>query len=102
VKAERAGFVGAIDTRALGVAVVALGGGRTRPGQAIDLSVGLDAIARVGDAITPGDILARVHARSNAEAKAAAARVRSAFQIAEERPRRRRLVQERVGLAATD
>ncbi len=45
VHAERAGFVQAIATRELGLAVVALGGGRTRPEDAIDHAVGLTELA---------------------------------------------------------
>jgi thymidine phosphorylase len=36
VLAPRAGFVGAIDVRALGLVVVVLGGGRSRPAAAVD------------------------------------------------------------------
>ena len=47
-QAGRRGFVTAIDTRALGVAVVGLGGGRTRPQDAIDPAVGLTDLAGIG------------------------------------------------------
>ena len=63
-----AGFVSSIDTRALGLAVVQLGGGRTRPEDDIDLSVGLDQIARLGNKVEVGDPLCRVHALSESDA----------------------------------
>ena len=47
------GIVAAIDTRALGLAVVALGGGRTRAEDPIDHSVGLTELAGLGDEVGP-------------------------------------------------
>ena len=64
VVSPMAGFVSSIDTRALGLAVVQLGGGRTRPEDDIDLSVGLDQIARLGRKVEAGDPFCRVHAPS--------------------------------------
>ena len=48
---DESGFVHGIDTRAVGLAVVALGGGRTRPQDAIDHAVGIVALAGIGDAV---------------------------------------------------
>jgi thymidine phosphorylase len=82
VPAAAAAVVEAIDTRALGLAVVRLGGGRTRPGDTIDPRVGLAGIARVGQRLAPGEPLAVVHAASEAAATAAAVEVRAAFRLA--------------------
>jgi thymidine phosphorylase len=68
VLSPMAGFVSSIDTRALGLAVVQLGGGRTRPEDDIDLSVGLDQIVRLGNKVEVGDPLCRVHALSKSDA----------------------------------
>ncbi len=86
VRAARPGFVSAIDTRALGLVVVALGGGRTAPGQAIDHSVGLDRLAALGTRLEPGDALARVHAAAPAAAEQAAEQVASAYTIGDAAP----------------
>ena len=83
VAADRRGVVTAIDTRALGLAVVALGGGRTRPQDAIDPAVGLTRLAGIGTSVEPGTPLAIVHARDAARAEAAAARLRGAYTIGE-------------------
>lgn len=80
ILAGGAGAVAAIDTRALGLAVVALGGGRRFSGDAIDLSVGLSDLAAVG---ASGPLIARVHARDRASADEAAAAVRAAYRFAE-------------------
>lgn len=86
VLASESGRVAALDVRALGQVVVGLGGGRTRPGQALDHAVGLAGVAGRGDAVDAGQPLAIVHARSADAAAAAVAGVRQAFRMAPEAP----------------
>jgi thymidine phosphorylase len=81
VPAPRPGFVGAVDLRALGLAVVALGGGRSRPGAAVDPRVGLAAVLAPGAAVQPGDALALVHAASVADAETAVRAVTAALPV---------------------
>ena len=69
VSSLRAGSVSSIDTRALGLAVVQLGGGRAHPDDEVDLSVGLDRIVRLGDRLEAGDSICRVHAANEAVAE---------------------------------
>ncbi|GAB2506137.1 thymidine phosphorylase [Arenimonas alkanexedens] len=83
VAAPEAGHVVAIDVRALGQVVVCLGGGRSRPGQALDHGVGLAGILGRGDRVARGQALAWVHARNQEEASAAASLVRAAFEISD-------------------
>jgi thymidine phosphorylase len=84
--APRGGFVAAIDTRSLGLAVVALGGGRKAPGQSIDPSVGLQGFAPLGAAVRAGEPLVRVHAATDAAAQEAAQAVARAYTIGEQAP----------------
>ncbi|WP_068546284.1 thymidine phosphorylase [Thalassotalea crassostreae] len=72
VVAQQDGYISAMQTRDIGMAVVGLGGGRLANGQQIDHSVGFDHIIHVGRKISKGDVLARVHAKSVEEAKQAA------------------------------
>lgn len=81
---NRAGTVTSIDTRAVGLAVVALGGGRTRPTDPIDPAVGLTALAGVGDHVGPDRPLAIVHARTKEAAADAAGRIRAAYRLGRE------------------
>ena len=69
------GFVAAIDVRALGLAVVTLGGGRQRPTDPIDHAVGLTEVRGVGEPVGRDQPFAVVHARSDAAAAAAIARI---------------------------
>ena len=86
VPAARDGIVSGIDTRALGFAVVTLGGGRTAPEQAVNPAVGFDRLLPVGARVRRGDPIARVHAAGADAAQAAAATVTEAFSIAERAP----------------
>jgi thymidine phosphorylase len=81
---QREGVVSAHDTRALGIAVMELGGGRAVESDAIDFAVGLDAVAGPGAAVGAGGRpLAVVHARTEDAADAAAAAVRAAIAVGE-------------------
>jgi thymidine phosphorylase len=84
VRAMENGVVRSVDVRALGLAVVALGGGRTRVQDPVDPAVGVTDAAGPGDAVGPGErALAVVHARTDATAESATAMVRNAFVLAE-------------------
>jgi thymidine phosphorylase len=75
------GFVTAIDVTAIGNAVVHLGGGRMRPEDAIDPSVGFEGLAGLGDVVDQETPIARVHAATMEAADAAAGALRSAYTI---------------------
>lgn len=81
VPAPDAGIVTRIATREIGLAVVELGGGRRRADDTIDPAVGLTHLAALGEAVGPGRPLARVHARDEASAERAVARVRAAYGV---------------------
>jgi thymidine phosphorylase len=84
---ETEGVVTAHDTRALGLAVMSLGGGRAVESDVIDPAVGLDAVAGPGTAVARGGRpLAIVHARGEASADAAEAAVRAAIAVGETAP----------------
>lgn len=75
------GHVAAIDTRAIGMAVVVLGGGRTDPGAKIDHGVGIDRLAGIGAQIDPQTPIARIHAREASIADEAERRIKAAYTI---------------------
>ena len=83
VAAVEAGTVSETDARALGVAVVALGGGRTTPGANVDHAVGLSHLAPRGGMLAKGEPIARIHVRSEADADAAERAVRAAYTFGE-------------------
>jgi thymidine phosphorylase len=90
------GSVAAVDTRALGLAVVTLGGGRRRAEDTIDHAVGLTALAGIGDEVGPDRPLAFVHAQDEGAAATASAAVRAAYRLGQP-PKVRPLIHERIG-----
>ena len=83
ILAPKAGIVAAIDTRGVGMGVVALGGGRRLPTDAIDHAVGFSGLAGLGARVDVHTRLAIVHARGESEAKEAERRLLAAYSIGE-------------------
>jgi thymidine phosphorylase len=81
VPALRAGVLTATHTRAIGLAVVELGGGRYRADDAIDPRVGLSHMQPLGSYLATGEPLAFVHAADRAGAERAIAQLQAACTI---------------------
>ena len=81
VPAPRDGTVQAIDTRALGLLVVELGGGRARASDAVDPRVGLSDVVGLGASVQMEQPLAQVHAADNDAADKAVQLVQAAFSV---------------------
>ncbi len=62
-KSDREGVVTTIDTEALGLAIITLGGGRRKMRDPIDHSVGLEMLVRLGDVVSVGMPLVRIFSR---------------------------------------
>ncbi len=75
------GCISHFDTRALGLAVVELGGGRRRVGDAIEPSVGFSELLPLGCAVQRGQALAQVHAADDAAAQRACAALLAACRV---------------------
>jgi len=92
----RSGFVVAEDARAIGIAIVGMGGGRIRADQRIDHAVGFTHVAPIGAEVGPDRPLCLVHARSASQAEDAARQVRAAITIGDEPPAATPVVLERI------
>jgi thymidine phosphorylase len=75
-----------MDTRAIGLQVIALGGGRHLASDNVDARVGFSAVVARGQRIEIGQLLARVHAADEASADAAQRLLPALFDINEEPP----------------
>ena len=95
--AERSGYVAGMDARQVGIAVVALGGGRSHADDAIDPSVGLTDVVDVGTAVRAGSLLCVVHAASDADADQAIEIVQRAIRIEDGAPAERPTIIDRIG-----
>ncbi|HEX8565799.1 MAG TPA: thymidine phosphorylase, partial [Pyrinomonadaceae bacterium] len=85
VKAAQSGFIMAVDVRAVGEAVSAIGGGRIKVEDRIDFGVGFACEKKIGDEIKTGEPLGVLYCRDKAQAARAGETLRKAFQIGEER-----------------
>ena len=75
------GHVAAVDTRAIGLIVLELGGGRRRAEDTIDPRVGLADVLPPGQVVHRGQPLLTVHAASEANADAALARLAALVKV---------------------
>ena len=91
------GYVTAIDTRAVGEAVVRLGGGRLVQTDKVDPAVGLTDLAGIGERVDRDRPLARIHARTEDSARTAAEALHRAYRLSAAPVSPPDLVQERVG-----
>jgi len=96
----RAGIVVEMDARAIGVALVDLGGGRSRADQRIDHAVGLTGMAKIGDAVGKDRPLCLLHARDEDAWQRGARHIRAAIHIGSHAPKPAPLVRERLARAA--
>jgi thymidine phosphorylase len=77
----RDGVIQAVDTRAVGLVVVGLGGGRRRVEDKIDPAVGLSEVRGIGEPVSADTPLAIIHARGRDAAEHAAAALAAAFEV---------------------
>ena len=96
VRAERADYVASTQANEIGLAVVALGGGREKKGAPIDHAVGVTMHVKVGDHVEAGEPLFTVHANDEEKYEAAAQRVRAAITLSDEPVEALPLFYERV------
>ncbi|HEX6535915.1 MAG TPA: thymidine phosphorylase [Gemmatimonadaceae bacterium] len=90
------GFVAAVEPRAVGRGIIAMGGGRTRMEDAVDPTVGFVITAKPGDWVREGEPLATIFARDAAGIEAGRAALREAIAIAGEAEHPLPLISHRV------
>ncbi len=84
IASDRDGFLARIDAEAIGRASAALGAGRMRKDDPIDLAVGIVFRPKIGDRVERGQELGMVHARDEDAADAGANAVGTSIEIGEE------------------
>jgi pyrimidine-nucleoside phosphorylase len=82
--APRSGFVTRIDTRALGVLLIAMKAGRSRKEDSVDPAVGIRLVAKRGAEVREGDVLAVIESHRDAPDWAEA--VRRAYALGDRPP----------------
>ncbi|MDO1580641.1 thymidine phosphorylase [Rhizobium oryzicola] len=97
VVAKGAGYLAAVDTRELGLAVVELGGGRRLATDTIDHRVGLSGFLPLGTRVEKGQPIAFVHAADDASANQVAAKVAALYAVTGTAPATRPVILKRIG-----
>jgi len=97
--ADQTGFVKAINALEAGMAAKILGAGRQTKEQAIDLSIGIILKKKVGDAVQPGETLAKLHTDGDqGKIEPASKRLLGAYTIGPDQPNTSNLIQARVAV----
>ncbi|WP_327032932.1 thymidine phosphorylase [Micromonospora ureilytica] len=97
VRAERDGYVAAVDAYAMGVAAWRLGAGRARKEDPVSVPAGVVLHKRPGDEVRAGDPLYELRAEDATRIPAALAEAANAVRIASTAPAATSLVIERIG-----
>lgn len=84
VYATQSGIVSAMDTRAIGMAVVSMGGGRRVSSDTIDYAVGFDSFICLGETANDQKPLAVIHARSEEQWQEAATALLQAIKVGDQ------------------
>jgi pyrimidine-nucleoside phosphorylase len=97
VLAYSSGFVGAIDTEAIGHASMLLGAGRLRLDSKIDYGAGISINAKIGDSVNRGDALSTIHFNVEDRISDVEAIVTKAYTIVSDRIQKPNLLKARLG-----
>ncbi len=97
LRAPRGGVVARLDALAVGRAAGLLGGGRSRKGEAIDMGVGVELHAKVGDPLSEGEPLATLYHRGGRGLEAAQRLLQGALEMADEATRPPLIVELGIG-----
>jgi pyrimidine-nucleoside phosphorylase len=84
VLAETAGYVRAIDARAIGYALVRIKAGRMKVSDTLDYGAGALLIPKIGDFLEAGEPIGEIHANDPAQAELVARLVRTAYTLSPE------------------
>ncbi len=96
VPARQSGYVHAIDSFGVGMAVVKLGGGRRKVSDVVDPVVGVTVVSKIGEKVSTGDVLALVHANDKDAAGLAVEGVAGAYKFSGAKPKAANLIKERI------
>lgn len=94
VAAPADGWVCDVEAMRIALSALKLGAGRARAEDAVDPSVGFSCLAQSGEPVRKGGLLARVHAKNEADAAEASRQILAAYTLGEKAPAKRVLIDE--------
>ena len=96
IKAEKSGYIVFTDAEAFGMASVSLGAGRETKESSIDFGAGIILHKNKGAFVNVGDVIAELYADSGQKCELAAERLKSAYEIGENKPIVEPIIVERI------
>ncbi len=96
IKVANSGFIGEIDTLAIGESICEIGGGRTKIDDVIDFAVGFESIRKIGDDVSEGETVGVLHCRNEVQFNFIQQKMQMAYKISESKPDKIELVQQIV------
>ncbi|OGO76929.1 MAG: pyrimidine-nucleoside phosphorylase [Clostridiales bacterium GWB2_37_7] len=90
--AEKEGYVKVIDAEEIGKAALIIGAGRETKESPIDYSVGIILVKKVGDRISKGDVIAKVHINDLSKLEECKQKLNDAYDLSIEFPEKRPLI----------
>ena len=98
VRAEKSGFLSALNAELIGEASVLLGAGREKKEDSVDPAAGIFLLKKTGDRAEQGEPLARLFASCPEKCRAGEELFRSALRFSSEQPAPGKLIRARVNL----
>jgi pyrimidine-nucleoside phosphorylase len=92
VKSLKSGYVSSINAEGIGIAALLLGAGRETKDTKIDHAVGIILGKKVGDFVTEGETLAKIHANDMTRLKECIERLLKAYSFTDAAPEARPLI----------
>jgi thymidine phosphorylase len=96
VEAPLDGFLQSCEARDVGMEIIALGGGRTRPDEPIDHRVGFSGLKPLGTKVAKGEPFAFVHASGEDQAQKSRARLLDIYAIGDHAPAARPVIVSKI------
>jgi pyrimidine-nucleoside phosphorylase len=97
LRAQASGVVTRLDAELTGLAAVELGAGRARKEDTVDPAAGILLRKKPGEPVRAGEVLAELHASTEARLDAGEARLKAAYAIGDRAPPAQPLLLERIG-----
>ncbi len=97
VYAQKTGYISAMQTRNIGLALIELKGGRTRSDQKLDLATGFSRFCQIGDKVDQKTPLCFIHAQSEADFARASENILNNITVSETAPTLSAEIIEKIG-----
>ena len=94
IKANKVGFISEIDTKAVGEAIVGMGGGRMKIDDVIDFAVGFECVKKISDVVKMDETLGVLFCRDENQANQVYENLQNVYQINEEKPQNLSLIRK--------